>query len=104
MKHSSVVALVCLGFAALLGGAATARADPACTGSDLIPMLQEQYPDNYRLYRSEADRITNNGANLWRIQGSEGTPASWLYGTIHVADPRVTQLPEPVQQVAAVAP
>lgn len=34
---------------------------------------------------------------LWRIE-SGSTPASYLFGTMHVSDPRVTRLPPPVKQ------
>ena len=34
---------------------------------------------------------------LWRIEKA-GAPASHLFGTIHLADPRVTALPDPVRQ------
>ena len=34
---------------------------------------------------------------LWRIEKA-GVPASHVFGTIHLADPRVTDLPEPVRQ------
>jgi len=37
---------------------------------------------------------------LWRVEGS-GAPASYVFGTIHVADPRVTQLPQPVAKALA---
>ncbi|MBB5192795.1 hypothetical protein HNQ50_003549 [Silvimonas terrae] len=36
-------------------------------------------------------------AIFWRID-KPGTPSSWLFGTAHVADPRVTTLSEPVQK------
>lgn len=34
---------------------------------------------------------------LWRIE-SGSTPASYLFGTMHVSDPRVARLPPPVKQ------
>lgn len=34
---------------------------------------------------------------LWKIEGRRQAP-SYLFGTIHLADPRVTQLPAPVQK------
>ncbi|MDR3428004.1 TraB/GumN family protein [Silvimonas sp.] len=36
-------------------------------------------------------------AVLWRIDKA-GVPSSWLFGTAHVADPRVTTLSDPVAQ------
>jgi uncharacterized protein YbaP (TraB family) len=37
---------------------------------------------------------------LWRVE-KPGTPASWVFGTIHSADPRVTRLREPVAEALA---
>lgn len=37
---------------------------------------------------------------LWRVEGG-GAQASHVFGTIHVADPRVTQLPQPVARALA---
>jgi uncharacterized protein len=34
---------------------------------------------------------------LWRVS-RDGTPTSYVFGTIHVADPRVLDLPEPVSR------
>src|SRR4051812_15158441 len=34
---------------------------------------------------------------LWKIEGRAREP-SYVYGTIHVSDPRVTALPEPVRR------
>ncbi len=39
---------------------------------------------------------------LWRVEGG-GTPASHVFGTVHVADPRVTKLPQPVARAFAEA-
>ena len=39
---------------------------------------------------------------LWRVEGG-GAPASHVFGTVHVADPRVTQLPQPVARALAEA-
>ena len=39
---------------------------------------------------------------LWRVEGS-AAPASHVFGTLHLADPRVIQLPEPVTNALAQA-
>ena len=39
---------------------------------------------------------------LWRVEGG-GVPASHVFGTVHVADPRVTRLPQPVARAFAEA-
>jgi uncharacterized protein len=41
--------------------------------------------------------VRYNRGVLWKIE-SEGRPHSYLFGTIHTDDPRVTELPPPVRQ------
>ena len=38
---------------------------------------------------------------LWEVQGPEGTPPSFVFGTIHVSDPRVVNLPSVVDESLA---
>ncbi|MDW5416058.1 TraB/GumN family protein [Iodobacter sp. CM08] len=40
---------------------------------------------------SASAKVENSNSLLWKIE-KKGTPNSWLYGTAHVGDPRVTQL------------
>ena len=39
---------------------------------------------------------------LWRLD-KPGVPSSWVYGTLHSNDPRVTALPQPVERALAAA-
>lgn len=54
----------------------------------LLPVLAEEPPPTHQ-------GTTVENALLWRIE-QPGRAPSYLFGTIHSADPRVTHLPEPV--------
>lgn len=45
----------------------------------------------------EASDIRHEQGLLWHIS-KDGVPPSYLYGTIHVSDPAITNLPQPVSQ------
>lgn len=68
---------------------------PPCeTGTSLVPRLLA----DGRMGRIEAQAAaTRHGeGRLWRIE-REGTPPSFLFGTMHLSDPRVLKLSEPVK-------
>jgi len=57
-------------------------------------MLQEFSARNQAAYekvRAEAKAITNTEALLWRVEG-QGLQPSYLFGTMHLSDARITQL------------
>ncbi len=69
---------------------------PVCTGEDLLVTLQAEDPGAYQRIVAEA-RATENGSGLlWKIE-KEGREPSFLFGTMHVTDPRVTKLPPAAQ-------
>jgi uncharacterized protein len=68
----------------------------ACTGTDLLAQMQEEDPQQLARLRAEAAATTNSDALLWRIE-AQGTAPSFLFGTMHMADPRVVALPAPAQ-------
>ncbi len=86
-----IVAAVMAGVAALAPHAAAA-AEPTCGGASIVDQLHQD-AEKYAAYRREADKIVNSGAILWKITGQGGAEPSWLFGTIHISDPRVTDLP-----------
>lgn len=47
--------------------------------------------------RAELRDVKHDRGILWRIS-RDGRPDSYLFGTIHLADPEVTSLPEPVSE------
>lgn len=64
---------------------------PVCTGKDLFSALRVDDPATLTKIETEG-RATENGAGLlWKIE-RDGVAPSWLYGTMHVTDPRVTRL------------
>ena len=75
---------------------ATARADdaalPACTGENLLDQLAETDPDTHAKVLAEGADIVNGDTILFRLD-KDGLPPSFLFGTMHMTDPRVTELP-----------
>lgn len=80
--------------AGLAAGVQRARADdlPACTGKDLLAEMAADKPAEMAKLRAEAGAVPNGKGILWRIEGPAGTQPSFLLGTMHVSDPRVTAL------------
>lgn len=73
---------------------ASTRADAAqnvCQGINLIDKMAVEAPADLHKIRQAADRIPNGDSLFWRIEGN-GQEASWLYGTMHVTDPRVLKM------------
>src|SRR5262249_27060544 len=71
--------------------AAPEAAPPACGGRDIFAEMKTSDPAGYAKIRAAADAVPNAGALLWRIEG-KGAPVSYLFGTIHSTDERVTTL------------
>ncbi len=73
---------------------ASTRADAAqdaCQGINLLDRMAADAPDDLAELRKAASRIPNGDSLLWRIEGDDLEP-SWLYGTMHVTDPRVLKM------------
>ncbi|WP_269931913.1 TraB/GumN family protein [Aminobacter sp. HY435] len=83
--------------ALLLSGKARAEA-PACTGVDMLAELANNDPALLKTIEEEARKTLNGEGLLWKLE-KPGQRPSWLYGTMHVTDPRVTTL-EPAAQKA----
>lgn len=86
------VALVLL--TALAVSARAQEADAvACKGTNLLVELAETDPDTYARIIAEGQSVLNGDAILYRIEKA-GLPASFLFGTMHMTDPRVRELPD----------
>lgn len=75
---------------------ATSRAqaqDVVCEGNNLLDIMALEQPDALAELEAEAAKIPNGDSLLWRVDKG-GTEPSWLYGTMHVADPRVLEMNE----------
>ena len=90
-----LVALVCaLLFAPRLAHAAGAV---ACEGTSLVQSLKDKSPERYAEAIREGEATPNGHGRLWRISKPDVEP-SYLFGTMHVTDPRVTELPPAAQK------
>ncbi|MEL4069014.1 TraB/GumN family protein [Ochrobactrum sp. GPK 3] len=86
---------------AVFAGSVTARADekaPACSirGENLIDGVEKSDPALWKELRAEAESIPNHQGRIWKIE-KDGVAPSYLFGTIHLSDPRVLELPKVVQ-------
>lgn len=64
---------------------------PACGGKDLLAEMRQTAPADHASLLAEAARTPNGAALLWRV-AKPGQKPSYLFGTIHMTDPRVTAL------------
>jgi uncharacterized protein YbaP (TraB family) len=74
-----------------------ARAEtPVCTGVDLMQALRKDDPAAARRIEEDARATPNGSGLLWKIEKA-GLGTSYLFGTMHMTDPRVTALPGAAQ-------
>ncbi len=71
--------------------AAAQGAPIACTGENLLAALERDDPGKLAGIRAEAAEVVNGKGVLWRIE-KDGAEPSHLFGTMHMADPRVVSL------------
>ena len=86
--------IVALFFAVAMVMAKPAYAADACGGTNLLATLTDK--TLLAKIDTEAALIPNGNGILWRIR-KNGLPDSFLFGTMHVSDPRVLNLPVKVQ-------
>jgi uncharacterized protein len=84
--------LLALVLAVALAAPARAADDPACGAKDLVAALKASNPAAYEKLKAEGLKIKNSGARFWKVE-KVGLPPNWLLGTMHLSDPRVTDLP-----------
>lgn len=70
---------------------------PACKGNDMLAALQRSDPALVEKIDAEAAETPNGKGLLWKIEKA-GVPRSFLFGTMHMTDPRVTVLPPAAQK------
>ena len=62
---------------------------PACTGNDMLAALERTIRRCSRGSSSEAAATLNGKGLLWKLEKA-GEKPSFLFGTMHMTDPRVT--------------
>jgi uncharacterized protein len=75
---------------------------PACRGTSLAEELRTAAPARLQAALDRAAAVPNSDGLLWRIERA-GVAPSYLFGTMHVSDPRITALAPPVRQALAAA-
>jgi uncharacterized protein YbaP (TraB family) len=80
----------------------TAAADAACNGVDAIALLRITDADFVRSIDEESARLPFGQGKLFKLT-RQGRPPSWVYGTIHIGDPRVTRLSDAALDAIRVA-
>lgn len=73
---------------------------PTCTGTDLMDELKRTDPALWKKVNAGATKVTNGQARLWRIERA-GVAPSYLLGTLHSTDPRITALSPALEQALA---
>lgn len=79
--------------ATLIAATSQARGDemPECKGQDIVAELARDDPALLRTIKAEAAETQNGQGLLWKIE-KDGMVPSFLFGTMHMTDPRVTEL------------
>lgn len=81
---------------ALASGKAHAE-PPQCKGQDMLAALDRSDPARAAAIRAEAALTPNGKGLLWTIE-KPGRETSYLFGTMHMTDPRVIDLTEPARK------
>lgn len=69
---------------------------PACGAVNLLPKMEAEHPGVTKRIDEAAAKIPNGKGLLWKLE-KPGVEPSWLFGTMHLTDPRVTKLTPPAQ-------
>ncbi|WP_412050387.1 TraB/GumN family protein [Hoeflea sp. Naph1] len=75
------------------GGKVRAETADSCGGENLVTRLATTNPEALAKARAEAAAVPNGHGLFWKIE-KPGLEPSYLLGTMHVTDPRVTRMPD----------
>lgn len=67
-----------------------------CGGENILDDLKADAPARYEAILAEAKEMPNGDTLLFRIE-KDGVEPSWLFGTMHLTDKRVLNVPAPAQ-------
>ncbi|MEM1377485.1 MAG: TraB/GumN family protein [Pseudomonadota bacterium] len=82
---------------ALSASNASAQSTDACSGSNLFAELAETNPNAFAEIEAEAAATPFSDTLLYRIE-KPGVSPSYLFGTMHLTDPRIVELSAKVQK------
>lgn len=69
------------------------QTEAVCEGENLAVQLGKTNPEALAAARAEAAAVPNGDSKLWKIE-KPGVAPSWLFGTMHITDPRVVRMPD----------
>ncbi|WAP70581.1 TraB/GumN family protein [Jiella pelagia] len=90
----TVRAALLVALAGLLAPAEGLAASPACEGENLVPGLVAA--GQYKAVEAKAAKVENGEGRFFEIAAAGAAP-SYLFGTMHLGDPRLLALPAPVE-------
>ncbi len=73
-----------------------AVAPAACHGTDMIAELESKDPEIFKSIIADSRKLENTEALLWKIE-KPGADPSYLFGTVHLSDSRVTGMSDKVK-------
>jgi uncharacterized protein YbaP (TraB family) len=98
---ASIAAALVLCTAAAARAHAEVQAVPEqCGGKNMLTEIQTSDWALYRRIMDDAAKVENTRAILWKVDKT-GVPPSYLFGTIHMPDKRVTDLPPAAREAFA---
>jgi len=69
----------------------SAQAAQACDGVNLLEKLKVEDEAAYNRILAEAHKLENSNSIFWKVERA-GQKPSWLFGTMHMADPEISTL------------
>ncbi len=67
-----------------------------CAGKNLLALMEKEDPEALARIERASAVVINGSSRFWRIEKA-GLPPSWVFGTMHFADPRVVKIPASVE-------
>jgi uncharacterized protein len=100
MSFTQALAVSAFVALAVLFAPAVGAAPARCQGSDMLAEMKTTAPDAYRKVMDESGSFPNTEAVLWKVEKA-GVAPSYLFGTMHLSDPRVATLTPAVKDAIA---
>lgn len=74
-----------------------------CSGNNLMTQLHESDPAAAKAIAKSASQVPNGKGLLWKIT-KDGVAPSYVFGTMHLSDPRLLDLPQKVKTAFDASP
>lgn len=96
----ALVAAFFISFGLIEPISANAEDNKACRGINLVEQLKSENPEAYNRILAEAKNELNGDHIFWKVE-REGYPSSYLFGTMHMSDPRISNPSDAVKSAIA---